>query len=69
MGLIVDINVLTRAERNRATVDFTPWAAHGEVYISAVTCSELLVGVHLANTPERHDRHTPRVSRFDRQLC
>lgn len=53
MGLIVDTNVLIRAERDRAAVDFTHWTAHGDVYISAVTCSELLVGVHLANTPER----------------
>ncbi|HET9112280.1 MAG TPA: PIN domain-containing protein [Burkholderiales bacterium] len=53
MGLIIDTNVLIRAERSRASIDFRQWEAHGDVFISAVTCSELLAGVHKADTIER----------------
>ena len=53
MGLIIDTNVLIRAERSRQFADFRPWEEHGDVFISAITCSELLVGVHKADTPER----------------
>jgi Predicted nucleic acid-binding protein, contains PIN domain len=53
MGLILDTDVLIRAERDPAAVDFNLWAEHGEAFISAITCSELLVGVHLANTKAR----------------
>lgn len=53
MGLIIDTNVLIRAERDRSAVNFEQWAEYGDVFISAITCSELLVGVHKANTAER----------------
>lgn len=53
MGLILDTDVLIRAEKDPEAVDFTRWAGHGEAFISAVTCSELLVGVHLADTEVR----------------
>lgn len=57
MGLVLDTNVLIRAERSAGagclTLDFTPWAAYGNVYISSVTASELLVGVHRATTQAR----------------
>ena len=52
MGLVLDTNVLILAER-RAGVrttrpDFSPWSAYGQVFISAATASDLLVGVHRA---------------------
>lgn len=53
MGLIIDTNVLIRAERSRTSIDFRQWEEHGDVFISAITCSELLVGVHKADTIER----------------
>ncbi len=52
MGLIVDTNVFIRFERLKETVDFARWEELGEVFISAITVSELLVGVHRATTPE-----------------
>ncbi len=61
MGLILDTDVLIRAEKQSAEIDFTRWAGHGEAYISAITCSELLVGVHRANTPARHARRSAYV--------
>ena len=51
MGLILDTDVLIRGERQAAEVDFTRWVGHGDAYISAITRSELLIGVHRANTP------------------
>ena len=60
MGLLLDTNVLIRAERlarsERDSLDFTPWTGRGEALISAVTASELLVGVHRANSEARRIR-------------
>ncbi len=53
MGLILDTDVLIRAEKVTDPIDFGKWSHHGEAFISAITCSELLVGVHLANTEAR----------------
>jgi predicted nucleic acid-binding protein len=57
MGLILDTGVLIRLEREPAAVDFSTYErAYGEAFISVATCSELLVGVHLANTEPRQVR-------------
>lgn len=53
MGLLIDTNVFILAEKAEAPVDFNRWRAFGEAFISAVTVSELLVGVHKASTLER----------------
>ncbi|MCF7983012.1 MAG: type II toxin-antitoxin system VapC family toxin [Thiohalocapsa sp.] len=62
MGLLLDTNVLIRAERlarsERGGLDFTPWAGRGHALISAVTASELLVGVHRANSEARRIRRS-----------
>jgi predicted nucleic acid-binding protein len=60
-GLIIDTDVLIRGEKQAVEVDFTRWAAHGDAYISAITCSELLIGVHRANTPARRARRSAYV--------
>jgi len=52
MGVVLDSGVFIRAER-RGAVDFSQWASYGPAYISAVTVSELLVGVHRADTEAR----------------
>jgi len=61
MGLILDTDVLIRGEKQGAEVDFTRWAGYGDAYISAITCSELLIGVHRANTPARRARRSAYV--------
>ena len=61
MGLILDTDVLIRGEKQGAEIDFTRWVEHGEAYISAITCSELLIGVHRANTPARRARRSAYV--------
>lgn len=48
---MLDTSILISAEKNK--IDFTPWETYGEIFISAITVTELLVGVHLANTEER----------------
>ena len=53
MGLILDTNVLIQAERQPGGFRFGDYATHGGLYLSAITASELLVGVHRANTAER----------------
>lgn len=51
MGLVIDSDVLIMAERKRAEADLGRYSQHGEAFISVVTASELLVGVHRATTP------------------
>jgi tRNA(fMet)-specific endonuclease VapC len=56
MGLILDSNVLIQAERNSRTHPFAQFADYGTAYISAIAVSELLVGVHLANSEARRNQ-------------
>lgn len=56
MGILIDTNVFVRVERAGEAIDFNRWRSYGDAFISAVTVSELLVGVHRANTPERRRR-------------
>ena len=51
MGLIIDTSVLIAVERGK--VDFNKWKSYGDAYISSITITELLIGVHRANTDER----------------
>ena len=53
MGLLIDTDVFVIAERARKAIDFSAWKDHGSAYISSITVSELLVGVHKANTTAR----------------
>ncbi len=53
MGLIVDTVVFIAFERSGQPIDLTPWQVTDQVFISAVTVSELLVGVHRADTESR----------------
>ena len=59
MGLVLDTSVLILGDRKGGgTIDFSRWESHGEAFISAVTVSELLVGVHLAETEKRRLRRS-----------
>ena len=60
MGLMLDTNVFIHSERSGNPIDFSKWEKYGDVYISAITTSELLVGVHYAKT----DRQRARRSAF-----
>jgi len=56
MGLMVDTNPFIRFEKSGQSIDFSTWESSANVYISVVTVSELLIGVHRANTEERRQR-------------
>lgn len=56
MGIVIDTGVFIRWERDGGTVNFGRWAGYGEPAISVVTQSELMVGVHRANTAQRREK-------------
>lgn len=58
MGLMVDTNVFIQFEKSGKTVDLSAWEPSEKAYISVVTVSELLMGVHRANTEERRQRRS-----------
>lgn len=53
MGLVIDTDVWVLAEKSGGPLNLARWAHYDGAYLSAVTASELLVGVERANTPER----------------
>lgn len=61
MGLVIDTDVFVLADRGRASLDFTRYAEYDEAYMSAITASELLVGVHRAIDPGIRARRTAYV--------
>ncbi len=58
MGIVVDSGVFIRWERNGRDFDFSKWTLFGEPCISVMTVSELKVGIHRANTPERRAKRS-----------
>ena len=57
MGLIIDTCIFIQAEKKGVLNDFSQWTDEA-IYISAVTASELLVGVHHADTADRRIKRT-----------
>ena len=53
MGLVIDTDVWVLAEKSAGGLDLARWAQYGGAYMSAITASELLVGVERANTAQR----------------
>lgn len=56
MGVVLDTSVFVALEKQAGTFDFNVYKEHGDAFISAVTVSELLVGVHYADTEARRAR-------------
>lgn len=48
MGLLIDTDVLVLAKRISPSLDLSRYVEYGDAFISAITASELLVGVHRA---------------------
>jgi len=46
MGIIIDTSVLIAVERE--DIDFNKWQKYNSAYISSITVTELLIGVHRA---------------------
>lgn len=53
MGLVIDSDVWILAERSGGKLDLARWTEYGGAYMSAITASELLVGVERASTAQR----------------
>ena len=58
MGLLIDTDVLVLADRGKLALDFGRFQDEGMAFISAITASELLVGVHRAQDPGIRARRT-----------
>ena len=50
MGLLIDTDVWILAEKSSASRNLSKWAHYGSAYMSAITASELLVGVERATS-------------------
>ena len=53
MGLVIDSDVWILAERSGGKLDLARLSEYGGAYMSAITASELLVGVERASTAQR----------------
>lgn len=53
MGLLIDTDVWVLAEQSGQHLDLARWAGYGGAYMSAITASELLVGVERAESAEQ----------------
>jgi predicted nucleic acid-binding protein len=69
MGLMVDTNVFIGFEKSGKPIDFSSWESSQKVFISVVIVSELLMGVHRANTEERRQRRSAFVLSFPGSAC
>lgn len=58
MGLMVDTNVFISFEKSGKPIVLPRLEPSGKIYISAVTASELLMGVHRADSHERKQRRS-----------
>ena len=69
MGTLIDSSVLIAAERGALDLDAIPEAIHeDDLAIAAITASELLHGVHRADTPARRGRREALVEALLQQL-
>ena len=63
---MIDTCVFIHAEKH--AMDFDKWQKHGGSYIASITMSELLVGVHRANTKERKIKRSAYVESIITQI-
>ena len=58
MALMIDANVFIHFERRGEPIDLSAWEPSEGVFISVVTVSELLMGVHRADSDARRKRRS-----------
>ena len=56
MGIVVDTSVFIAFERDARAVDLGGLPANEDLFLNAISASELLVGVHRADSPVRRNR-------------
>ena len=71
MGLIIDTCIFIEVERNKnkQSIHFEQWSEYGDAFISAVTVTELLIGVHSADTKARQIRRSAFVEAIIGQIA
>jgi tRNA(fMet)-specific endonuclease VapC len=58
VGLMIDANVFIQLERRGLPVDISRWQSSEGIFVSVVTVSELLMGVHRADNEARRKRRS-----------
>lgn len=58
MGLMIDTCIFIEAERHPGAINFDHWESYENAYMSTITVSELLMGVHHADTKARRLRRS-----------
>ncbi len=64
MAVVIDTSVFIHAERHRTKIDMSRWRDRGSQLLCAITVSELLMGVHRANTDARREARRLFVERI-----
>ncbi len=64
MAVVIDTSVFIHAERHRTEIDMSRWRDRGSQLLCAITVSELLMGVHRANTEARREARRLFVERI-----
>lgn len=67
MGLILDTSVIIEAEKKR--LSFKKFSSLGNAYMSAITVSELLLGVHLASDEEKKIKRATFVEKVIKSIA
>lgn len=67
MGLILDTSVIIEAEKKR--LSFKKFSNLGNAYMSAITVSELLLGVHLASDEEKKIKRATFVEKVIKSIA
>lgn len=68
MAVVIDTSVFIRAERDRTRIDMSPWRDRGTQLLCAITVSELVMGIHRANTDARRLARKQFVERILRSI-
>jgi tRNA(fMet)-specific endonuclease VapC len=68
MGLILDTCVIIQAEKKATSINFDQWTSYENAYLTAITISELLVGVHRADSEARRIRRSAFVEAIINQI-
>lgn len=58
MGMIVDTNVFILFEKSGKPIDLSAYDSSEKIYVSVISVSELLMGVHRADTEQRRQRRS-----------
>ena len=58
MGLMIDTCIFISAEKENKSLNFNQWLEYGNACISAITASELLVGVYRADNEKKKVRRS-----------